>query len=135
MTVSYSILVTGSPTKSQAHLSAIRFINTSIALGHKITSVFFYQEAVHVANRLTLKPGDEFQLTEEWAKLSKKNDFELQVCVAASNRRAVISEEEAQQNHLTETSLHSAFTVLGLGQLAVALSQSIETNKRHIQFK
>jgi tRNA 2-thiouridine synthesizing protein D len=135
MSISYAILVSGSPTQSQAHLSAIRFIRASIALGHKIQSVFFYQEAVLVANRLILKPSDEYQLTNEWTKLAKINNFELQVCVAASNRRGIISLEEAEQHQITEANLHSEFTVLGLGQLAAALSKSNDDKHRYIQFK
>jgi tRNA 2-thiouridine synthesizing protein D len=135
MSTSYAILVTGSPTNSQAHLSAIRFINALIETGHKVTSVFFYQDAVHVANRLTIKPNDEFQLTQEWAKLANSNNFELQVCVAASNRRAVLSVDEAQQNQIEGSSLHKAYSVLGLGQLAVVLAKSNDKNHRFIQFK
>ncbi len=133
--ISYAILVTGSPTKSQAHLSAIRFINAAVELGHKVTSVFFYQDAVHVANQLTLKPDDEYQLTQEWAKLAKNNNFELQVCVAASNRRGIISTEEAQQNKLELINLHHDYSVLGLGQLAASLALSNQQNHRHLQFK
>ena len=135
MSVSYSILVTGSPTKSQAHLSAIRFINAALKLGHQIKSVFFYQDAVHVANKFNIKPDDELQLTQEWIALSNQFQFELQVCVAASNRRAVISKEEAVQNKFESSSLAEGYTVLGLGQLAASLSKPTDSSFKQIHFK
>lgn len=128
----FIILVTGSPTASQAHLSAIRFANASLESGHKIASIFFYQDAVQVANRFTLKPQDEAQLQEQWIKLSQENEIELQVCVAAGNRRGIINGEEASQHQLDSSSIHSSFQVLGLGQLASALGQS---DLKLVQFK
>ena len=128
----FIILVTGSPTASQAHLSAIRFAKALLASGHTIASIFFYQDAVLFANRFTLKPQDEAQLQDQWIQISQENDIELQVCVAAGNRRGVINEEEASQHQLDVFSIHSSFQVLGLGQLASALGQS---NLKLIQFK
>lgn len=124
MPTSYSILVTGSPTKSQAHLSALRFISAATDLGHRINSVFFYLDAVHVANKFNCKPSDELQLTAEWVKISAQHHFELQVCVAASNRRAVLSADEANQNGFSEYTLDAGYSVAGLGQLAAELSKA-----------
>ncbi len=135
MQTSFNILVTGSPTQSQAHLSAIRFINAALSSGHLIKSVFFYQDAVNVANKFIIKPNDEFQLTEQWVKLSQKHQFELQVCVAASNRRGIVSSEEAKQNSFDHESINPGFTVTGLGQLAVAFAESLSASFRQIQFK
>ena len=84
--------------------------------------MFFYQDAVQVADRFLCIPEDELQLADAWVKLAHDNQFELQVCVAASNRRGVISEEEAATHGLDENSLHPEFSVLGLGQLAVVMS-------------
>ena len=132
MQTSFRILVTGSPTTSQAHLSAIRFIRAAVNSGHKVESAFFYQEAVHVANQFIVKPTDEAQLAEDWKSLSQEYGFELQVCVAAGNRRGVINEEEAKLNQLTASTIDAEFKVLGLGQLAASLS--IATTKL-IHFK
>jgi len=123
MPASFSILVTGSPTTSQAHISALRFIAALVKSGHQVANVFFYQDAVHVANKFSAKPSDELQLTTKWVELSKQHNFELQVCVAASNRRAIISAEEAENNGFEFVTLNNGFTSLGLGQLAVAFSK------------
>lgn len=135
MHTSFNILVTGCPNQSQAHLCAIRFIKAALLSGHSIKSVFFYQDAVHVANKYTIKPNDEFQLKQYWIELSKKHEFELQICLAASNRRGVISSEEAKQINFNDTSLDDNFSVTGLGQLAAAFANSKSDSFRHIQFK
>ena len=132
MSTSFAILITGSPTKTQAHLSAIRFINASVEQGHGINNVFFYQDAVQVANRFNCPPSDETHLTDDWSILSRKHGFELQACVAASNRRAVISAEEAPLNGYVDSSVHQDYSVLGLGQLAKILS---DTAHKLIHFK
>ncbi|TQV86498.1 sulfurtransferase complex subunit TusD [Aliikangiella coralliicola] len=132
MSVSFTILVTGSPTNSQAHLSALRFANAVIENNHSISSVFFYQEAVHVANGYIIKPSDEAQLTQKWATLSAEHNVELQVCVAAANRRGVIDANEASLNALEHHSIHPAFSILGLGQFAAKLS---EAKTKIVQFK
>ncbi len=79
-----------------------------------------------------MKPTDEAQLAEDWKSLSHEYGFELQVCVAAGNRRGVINEEEAKLNQLTASTIDADFKVLGLGQLAASLS--IATTKL-IHFK
>ncbi|WP_444998157.1 sulfurtransferase complex subunit TusD [Aliikangiella sp. IMCC44359] len=121
MSTSFIVLVTGSPNSSQAHLSALSFVKAALIKNHKICSIFFYQEAVSVANRYVCKPSDETNLLYEWEKLSQDNNIELQVCIAAANRRGVLSHEEAAQNQIEGNSLHPAFSILGLGQLAAAL--------------
>lgn len=135
----FSILVSGSPTQSQAHLSAIRFINAATQMSHSIEQVFFYQEAVLVANRYIQKPGDELQLTQQWVTLSQQHQFELQVCIAASGRRGIISKENVKNMSMANNrtpdqmggNLSPGFSLVGLGQLAAALSRrnNIDKNK------
>lgn len=117
----FIVLVTGSPNSSQAHLSALRFVKAALIKKQQIGSIFFYQEAVSVANKYICKPSDETDLLNEWEKISRDNNIELQVCIAAANRRGVLSGEEATQNQIEGNSLHPAFSILGLGQLAAAL--------------
>ncbi|WP_196137532.1 sulfurtransferase complex subunit TusD [Aliikangiella sp. G2MR2-5] len=122
MSTCFTLLVTGSPTNSQAHLSAIRFAKAALAAGQKIANIFFYQEAVLVASEFIIKPDDEAQLTEEWEELCNKNGIELQVCIAAGNRRGIIEQEEANLKGKSGASIRPGFKVLGLGQFAAALS-------------
>ena len=118
-----TVLVTGSPTTSQAHHSALRFVRAAMSNQRTIQQVFFYQDAVTVASQFLCVPQDETQLTDEWVNLAKTHGFELQACVAAGNRRGVINDEEAKVNNKIGASIHPDFSVLGLGQLAAAMSQ------------
>lgn len=124
--MSLALLVTGSPSQSQAHLSAIRFTKAALSGGVPVKSVFFYQDAVHVANRFNYKPSDETNITSTWLKLAETGQFELQVCVAAANRRGILSREDSvltgKFSHSEEFSLETGFALLGLGQLVAAMS-------------
>lgn len=126
MSQPFCILITGSPTNSQAHLSALRFSHALVEQNHKIFSIFFYQEAVHIANQFIHKPSDEAQLSQEWANLANQNQIELQVCVSACERRGIIQQQTNEQN------LHPAFSIVGLSQLAVAMNSS---NIKLVHFK
>lgn len=130
---SFTILVSGSPTTSQAHLSAMRFIKALFAKQQTLLCVFFYQEATHVANLLVNKPSDEAQLAQRWADLARQYSFELQVCVTAGERRGIIAagENVAAENQYNENNtqektanLHKAFSAVGLAQLALAMNQA-----------
>ncbi|MCW8876990.1 MAG: sulfurtransferase complex subunit TusD [Kangiellaceae bacterium] len=132
MSTKFSLLVTGSPTESQAHLSAIRFAKSVLSGGHTLSNVFFYQDAVNVANRFTLKPEDEAQLKEDWKAVAAQAQCELQLCVAAGNRRGIINHEEASQNGMDTNSIDDEFVVVGLGQLAANLAKN---GQQFIHFK
>ena len=122
MSQKFLILVSAPPTKPLVHLSAIRFIKESLHLDLPIASVFFYQDAVSVANSFDRPPSDEPQLTQLWADIASNNGIELQTCVAASYRRGIIDEHQARELEFSENNLHQGFTLTGLGQLAASLN-------------
>jgi len=119
----FTLLMSASPLKTQSHLTAIKYIETLISQQQKVTSVFFYQEAVAVANRYRSPPSDEPQLIDAWIKLTESTGIELQACVTASYRRGILDQQEAE-NHEFESNLNSHFKISGLGQLAAAMSSS-----------
>ena len=106
-----AIVVYGAPYSTQASASALRFARTAHTMGHEIVRVFFYHDAVHVANDLVVAPQDEVDLATGWADLAERSRVQLAVCIAASLKRGV-----------TETNLKSAFEIVGLGQLVDAAS-------------
>jgi len=118
------ILVSASPVKAQVHLTAIRFIEQLIKQQVAIRSVFFYQDAVTVANRFICPPSDEPQLAEKWQSISLEKQLELQTCVAASYRRGIIDNHQAEELSFKANNLHPSFKITGLGQLAAAMSDS-----------
>ncbi len=123
MPISFCILITGSPTNSQAHLSALRFSKAVVKQGHRVIKVFFYQEAVHVANLLIKKPSDENQLSENWANFAEQNNIALEACITASERRGIINHENNESLPNTCSNMHPAFSSVGLAQLVKTTKQ------------
>ena len=132
MSQEFVILVSASPLKTQAHLTAIRFVRELVKKAVSVRSVFFYQEAVLVANKFNSPPSDEPQVANYWKDLSDLHSIELQTCVAASFRRGILDSHEAQQQDFVTHNLHESFKITGLGQLAAAMS---DTSIKLIHFK
>lgn len=88
--------------------------------------VFFYQDAVTVANRFTWQPADQPSLQHAWQKLSAKGKLDMPVCVSAALARGVTDADNAKRHDLRQTTgelahnLADGFTLVGLGELAEA---------------
>lgn len=105
-----SLLVQGGPCTTSAPLNALHFARATLAAGHEVGRVFFYKDAVSVANRFA---SDDQGLRSGWATLSADGGFELAVCISAAGRRGVV-----------EDSLADGFVIVGLGQLIEAMEES-----------
>lgn len=101
-----AIAVYGAPHSSQASASALRFAETAVSMGHEILRVFFYHDAVHVANERIVAPQDEVDVAAAWAEFAARSATELAVCVAASLKRGIV-----------EGNVRAPFRITGLGQL------------------
>ena len=88
--------------------------------------VFFYQDGVQVANTLQWQPDDQRNLMTEWQKL----EIPLPVCVSAALARGITDAENAQRHQIGTHNLALGFKLVGLGELADAVS----TSDRLIQF-
>ena len=128
--LSYTLLVNGPVYGSQSARSAYQFAVALIKQGHKLHSVFFYQDGVSNGSDLTVPANDEFDLASAWQKLADEHDVSLETCVAAALRRGVISPEESEQHKLSASNLASGFTQAGLG----SLSEALLTQDRVVQF-
>jgi tRNA 2-thiouridine synthesizing protein D len=105
----FAILINEGPFTHQASDSAYRFTVAALARGHEIYRVFFYNDGVYNANRLSEPQSDDRNLVSLWAKLGQENGIDLVVCVAAGLRRGVKDEL-----------LEDGFRISGLGQLVEA---------------
>ena len=88
--------------------------------------VFFYQDAVMVANALQWQPDDQRRLHQEWQKLG----IRLPVCVSAALARGITDHDNAKRHQLTQTNLAEGFELVGLGELADA----VQSCQRLVQF-
>jgi len=84
-----------------------------------VTRVFFYNDGVFNANRLSEPQSDDRNLVALWAALGKANGIDLVVCIAAALRRGI-----------KEEVLKEGFRISGLGQLV----ESGITNDRLVVF-
>jgi tRNA 2-thiouridine synthesizing protein D len=113
----YAILLLAAPYTSQAPHSALRFARRLLSRGHRLETVFFYQEGVQNAARLASPPQDEPHLVDAWAALSREHGTSLQVCIAAALRRGLLDEREAARHGKHGYSVEPPFELTGLGQL------------------
>jgi tRNA 2-thiouridine synthesizing protein D len=126
-----NVVVSGGLAHSSAVFSALNFAKAALSEGHQINGVFFYASAVEVSNKLLLGLEDELDLSEEWIELSKQYGFALNVCVSATERRGVMSEEQASQANESVVNMSSDYTVVGLG----ALQEQSLASDRTVSFR
>jgi len=107
--VKIGVLVNEGPYNHQAADTAYQFARAALAKGHKIQRVFFYNDGVNNASKLTEPPQDDRQIVNRWSKLGEEHGIDLVVCVAAGLRRGLVEEN-----------LAPGFRISGLGQLVEA---------------
>ncbi len=105
----FGILVNEGPYQHQASDSAYQFAVAALAKGHQIYRVFFYNDGVNNANKLTEPPQDDRNITRQWSTLAAEHRLDMVVCVAAGLRRGIKAEI-----------LAPGFNISGLGQLIQA---------------
>ena len=104
-----AILVNEGPFTHQASDSAYRFAVAAIEKGYQLSRVFFYNDGVNNANKLSEPQSDDRNLVKLWSTLGKEHEVDLVVCIAAALRRGI-----------KEEILADGFRISGLGQLVEA---------------
>jgi len=108
---------------TQASFCAYQFCLSLLNSAHKVQSIFFYADGTYNANTFTNPANDEFNIVNAWQTLAKRHQLKLSVCIAAAQRRGIVSEE---LNH----NIATGFELVGLGEL----SENILQSDRVIQF-
>ncbi len=116
----FSIQVNEGPYQHQASDTAYQFTKAAIAAGHEIFRVFFYHDGVNNATRLAVPPQDDRNITKLWSELSKENNLDMVVCIAAAQRRGIMDADESKRQGLDADNLIEGFRISGLGQLIEA---------------
>ena len=127
---SFTLLLTRPASDSNNVLNLLGFAQAALQAGHTIRSIFCYQAGCELANRLQLLPSDEPDVRKQLKSFCQQHQLKLEVCISAANRRAVLSEEDAQDADLNQHSLDDAFALVGLGELA----QHLQLSERVVQF-
>ena len=103
------LLVNEGPYNHQAADTAYQFARAVLAKGRQVQRVFFYNDGVNNASKLTEPPQDDRHIVNRWSKLAAEHGIDLVVCVAAGLRRGLVEEN-----------LAPGFRISGLGQLVEA---------------
>ena len=120
----FSLLVTSNAFSTDRHELAMRFVEAAALQGHSIQRVFFYQDAVNVANQNQTPPQGQASPCTRWAELAEKHQFPLIACIANSLRRGLADTAESARHDLTGANLHPAFSLAGLGEMAESYNDS-----------
>jgi tRNA 2-thiouridine synthesizing protein D len=118
--VKISIQVNEGPYQRQASDTAYQFTKAALAAGHEIFRVFFYHDGVNNATKLAVPPQDDRNIPKLWSELSKENNLDMVVCIAAAQRRGMMDADEAKRQGFEDNNLIEGFRISGLGQLIEA---------------
>lgn len=108
------LFITSGP-ETDSGQSALSYAQQAVK-HHTLSGIFFYSDAVYVANKLRTPPNDETNLMQGWQSLNQDHDVDLIVCSAAAQRRGILDTNEASYHGLTGDSLAPCFRIGGLGE-------------------
>lgn len=116
----FAIQINASPYASSAGLSAYRFIEAALELGHEVVRVFFYHDGIYHGLRYATPPDDEFNYTAQWNELAERYRIDLVLCISAAQKRGLLCRDEAERQGKSGDDLAAGFRIGGLGQLVEA---------------
>ena len=122
-----NVLVSGGLYDTAAGFSAFNFCRAALAAGHQLTQIFFYQAGVTQANAFSAPLADEFDAPLRWSELAEQHGLDLVVCVAAGERRGVITAEQQAELNKPAHNLASRFEVEGLASFHAASAEADRT--------
>lgn len=106
----------------QGSALALQLAEALLEYGHQLDQVFFYREGVYHGNGYTYPANDEPNLLGKWQALGAKYHVRLNLCVAAAQRRGVVSAESSRDNQ--QHNLALGFELAGLGEFVCAVLQA-----------
>jgi tRNA 2-thiouridine synthesizing protein D len=113
-----------SPAHAPSSRRALLFAQATLAAGHEIVRLFFYQEGVHSASANIVMPQDEPDLPRQWRDFVTEHQLDGVVCIAAALRRGVLDTQEAERYQRSAANLSTPWELSGLGQLHDAVQNA-----------
>ena len=117
----FSLAVHTPPYTVQGAETALRFAQALLAEGHELYRVFFYHDGVYNGSALVVPAEGARDIPAQWAQISQQHDVDLVVCIAASLKRGILDQREAQRHGKPASNLRENFAIAGLGQLIDAV--------------
>lgn len=105
------VLFVNAPVSSQAHYTAWRFADAVLEAGHQLRGVFFFGDAVAIANRFRDTASDEFDPQKKWQDLDKQYAIELLICSSSAQREGIRESLDASE----PATLAAHYQIAGLG--------------------
>ncbi|AVJ23188.1 sulfurtransferase complex subunit TusD [Pseudomonas sp. MF6751] len=103
---------------------ALLFAQATLAGGHEIVRLFFYQDGVYSASNNIVAPQDEQDIARQWREFVSQHQLDGVVCIAAALRRGVLNAEEAARYQRSAINLEAPWALSGLGQLHDAIQDA-----------
>ncbi|PCJ22276.1 MAG: sulfurtransferase complex subunit TusD [Gammaproteobacteria bacterium] len=120
----FSLIILDGPSSSQSSNTALEFAKAAVATDHELFRVFFASDGVLHGSTLNTPPQDELNIAQAWQDFIRLHDVDAVVCVAASLRRGLLNEQEAQRYQKPADNLSDTMELSGLGQLIEATLSS-----------
>src|SRR3989304_7092260 len=99
--MNFGFPINGGPYTHRAAATAYQFARAALAKGHRVQRVFFYNDGVNNASKLTEPPQDDRHIVNRWSKLAQESGVDLAVCVAAGLRPGLGGEKPAAGGRLS----------------------------------
>ncbi len=120
----YSLLILSSPLSGHTSRTAVEFAHCLIGRGHTLKRVFFLDAGTLNSSSNCIFPQDEADPIQAWEALAMQRGVELIICVSSALRHGMLDASEAKRHERGQSTIRTAFTVSGLGQLIDACASS-----------
>ncbi len=120
----YSLLVLSSPASGHGARHALDFARAVLDAGHSLHRVFFLDAGAQAGSAVAVFPQDEADRLAPWVSLAEGHGVDLVLCIASALKQGMLDDTEAQRYERAGATIHSAFTISGLGQLVDATAHS-----------
>ncbi|MGR3807283.1 tRNA 2-thiouridine synthesizing protein D [Pasteurella testudinis DSM 23072] len=118
----YVLQVTQPLYGGQGSALALQLAQALLANGHQLTQIFFYRDGVYHGNAFTYPANDEPNLLAQWQAFAQQHQVRLNLCVAAAQRRGVVSPQSAVDG--AQNNLADGFELAGLGEFSRAVLEA-----------